>query len=134
MPYFKDTKNNVHFLEDAIFSYLLPDGCVEITDTEAKALVMPTDDDELIAQYTIAIQQRLDNFARTRNYDSILSATTYATSSIPKFKAEGKCAVELRGATWAKCYEILEDVESGARTMPALDELLSELPALSWGT
>ena len=88
--------------------------------------------EQIIAQYTGAVQQHLDNFARTRNYDGILSAATYATSQVPKFKAEGQYAVEARDATWAKCYEILAAVEAGSRPMPTLDELLAELPVLTW--
>ena len=88
--------------------------------------------EQIIAQYTGAVQQHLDTFARTRNYDGILSAATYATSAVPKFKAEGQYAVEARDATWAKCYEVLAAVEAGTRPMPTLDELLAELPVLTW--
>lgn len=82
--------------------------------------------------YSLAIQNKLDSFARTRNYDGILSAATYATSSVLKFKAEGQYAVGARDATWAKCYEILAEVEGGTRPMPTLEELMAELPALVW--
>ena len=85
-----------------------------------------------LAGYIAEIQKRLDDFARTRNYDGILSAATYATSTVPKFKAEGQYAVEARDATWAKCYEILAAVEGGTRPMPTLEELIAELPVLTW--
>lgn len=88
--------------------------------------------EQIIAQYDAAVQQRLDDFAKTRNYTNIMSAATYATSTVPKFKAEGQYAVEARDATWAKCYEILAAVEAGSRPMPTLDELLAELPVLTW--
>jgi hypothetical protein len=88
--------------------------------------------EQIIAQYTGAVQQHLDAFARTRSYDGVLSAATYATSTVPKFKAEGQYAVEARDATWAKCYEVLAAVESGSRPMPTLEELLAELPTLTW--
>lgn len=87
---------------------------------------------QLVTQYTAAVQKHLDDFARTRSYDSILSAATYATSTVPKFAAEGQYAVEARDATWAKCYEVLAAVEAGSRPMPTLDELLAELPVLAW--
>ena len=82
--------------------------------------------------FTAAIQAHLDNFAQTRNYDGILSAATYATDVNPKFKAEGQYAVEARSATWAKAYAILDEVMSGQRPMPSLEEVLAELPTLSW--
>ena len=87
---------------------------------------------QIIAQYTAAVQSRLDAFFQDRGYDGVLSAATYATSSVPKFKAEGQYAVEARDATWAKCYEILAAVESGTSPMPTEAELLAELPALVW--
>lgn len=103
----------------------------EMTAEEIAALPLPSQA-EIIATYTGAIQKRLDDFARTRNYDGILSAATYATSTVPKFAAEGQYAVEARDATWAKGYEILAAVEAGQRTAPTLEALAAELPALAW--
>lgn len=79
-----------------------------------------------------AVQARLDAFAQARGYDGILSAATYATSTNAQFAAEGKYAVEARDLTWAKCWQILNDVMSGQRPEPSLEEILSELPALTW--
>ena len=87
---------------------------------------------QIIAHYTSGVQKYLDDFAKTHSYDSILSACTYATSTVQKFAAEGQYAVEARDATWAKCYEILADVESGKRPMPSLEEIIAELPELEW--
>lgn len=80
-----------------------------------------------------ATQERLDNFARTRNYDGILSACTYATSNIPKFAAEGQVAVNLRDATWAALYQILEEVQAGQREAPTgFSDIEPLLPPLEW--
>lgn len=79
-----------------------------------------------------AVQKRLDDFAKTRGYDGILSLSTYCTSTISKFALEGQRGVDLRDAHWAACYQILADVQSGARPVPTLDEILSEMPALTW--
>jgi len=38
MPHYKDTNNQLHFLEDTGFENMLPEGCVEITDEEAAAI------------------------------------------------------------------------------------------------
>lgn len=48
-----------------------------------------------------------------RNYANIMSAATYATGTVPKFKAGGQYAVEARDATWVKGYEIPDAVLSG---------------------
>ena len=80
-----------------------------------------------------ATQQRLDVFARTRNYDGILSACTYADSSVPKFATEGQYAVQARDATWAALYALLAEVQSGARPAPtSFADVEPLLPALEW--
>jgi hypothetical protein len=84
------------------------------------------------ADFVAKVQSRLDAFARTRSYDGILSACTYATSMNPKFAAEGQYCVQARDATWAKCYEILSAVQSGQRPVPTWEELEAELPMLQW--
>lgn len=86
-----------------------------------------------LERFTAAIQKRLDDFARTRNYDSILSACTYATSAVTKFNTEGQACVNLRDATWAAAYDILAEVEAGNRPMPQnLNDIEADLPALVW--
>lgn len=78
-------------------------------------------------------QNRLDDFARTRSYDGILSACTYATSSVPKFQAEGQYCVVARDETWATLYTILAEVEAGVYPMPtSFADIEPELPALVW--
>jgi len=78
-------------------------------------------------------QQRLDTFAKTRNYDSILSACTYATSAVLKFKNEGQYCVNSRDATWSVLYTILAEVQAGTRPMPqSYAEIEPELPQLTW--
>lgn len=80
-----------------------------------------------------ATQARLDAFAKTRLYDSMLSACTYATSTVTKFQIEGQYCVEARDATWAALYAMLAEVLSGARPMPSgFAEIESELPVLAW--
>lgn len=88
---------------------------------------------EAQAAFTVAIQERLDAFAQTRGYDGIMSACSYFGSTNPSFKAEADTAIALRDATWAQCYAILDAVLAGERAAPTLDELISELPVLTWG-
>jgi hypothetical protein len=89
--------------------------------------------EELQAEIVEATQKRLDDFARTRNYDGILSACTYASSSVPKFAAEGQYCVDARDNTWATLYTILGEVQAGTRPVPTgFDDIAGDLPALEW--
>lgn len=98
---------------------------VERTPEAAGALVLQ--------EVTTATQKRLDDFARTRNYDGILSLCTYASSPTAKFAAEGQYGVTARDATWATLYEMLAEVQAGTRPMPGgYTDVEPELPALVW--
>jgi hypothetical protein len=78
-------------------------------------------------------QERLDSFARTREYDGILSACTYASSSVEKFMIEALYCIDVRDQTWAKLYEIMSEVEQGIRPIPSdISDIESELPELAW--
>jgi hypothetical protein len=93
----------------------------------------PPTSEEIEKEIVTSTQDRLDFFARTRNYDGILSACTYATSPTNKFKVEGQYCVDSRDATWSKLYDILNEVQSGTRPMPSgYKEIEPELPVLEW--
>lgn len=79
------------------------------------------------------VQERLDIFAKTREYDGILSACSYATSTIEKFSIEGQFCVQLRDNTWKKIYSIFDEIENGDRQMPiSYNEIEEELPIAEW--
>jgi hypothetical protein len=93
----------------------------------------PPTPQEVEAEIVAGTQERLDSFARTRNYDSILSACTYASDPIERFAIEGQYCVDARGQTWAKLYEILAEVEAGLRPMPnGYADIEPDLPPLVW--
>jgi hypothetical protein len=88
---------------------------------------------QIKAKCIAGTQNRLDTFAQTRGYDGILSACTYATSTVDKFRNEGTYCVEARDATWTKAYEILAEVEAGTRPMPSgYPDIEPDLPPLVW--
>jgi hypothetical protein len=90
-------------------------------------------EEEILADFVTKIQSSLDAFARTRNYDGILSACTYISSRVPNFASDARICIDLRDATWAAAYRILGDVKAGRRNIPtSLSELSSELPPLIW--
>ena len=55
----------------------------------------------LQGMFTDKIQQRLDDFARSKgkSYDNMISLCTYATSKKPIFSIKGQYGVEARDAT-----------------------------------
>ena len=75
-----------------------------------------------------AVQNMLDNDAKAKGYDSILSACSYAAYP-NQFQAEGQEFLVKRSAVWAKYYEILGEVEAGTRPAPTVPELLAEIAA-----
>ena len=110
-------------------------GRVIAADAEGRPVLQdqpPPTSEQIIASFVSAVQRRLDDFAKTRGYDGILSAATYATSTVPKFAGEGQYAVEARDATWAACYQMLDEVQSGHRPMLSIEEVMAELPELKW--
>lgn len=89
--------------------------------------------DKTIEALQDAVQSRLDDFAKTRYYNDITSACTYATSQNPVFAAEGQYCVNARDTTWAYLYGELAKIKAGTRTLPAsYGELEPELPVLEW--
>lgn len=105
----------------------LPDE--QITANQAAAKL------RLIESVTASTQARLDEFAKTRNYDGILSACTYASSTVTKFQSEGQYCVNARDATWATLYTIMSAVEAGTHAMPgSYADIEAELPDLAWPT
>ena len=93
----------------------------------------PFEEAQFVEEVRVATQARLDAFAQTRNYDGVLSACTYATSAVLKFKTEGQYCVNARDTTWASVYQIMVEVKEGTRPMPgSVAEVMDLLPGLSW--
>jgi hypothetical protein len=85
-----------------------------------------------VEEYTVAVQAHLDTKAQERNYDNILSACTYATSTVAKFQAEGQACVAWRDACWSHCYQAMAEVQAATRAAPTIAGLIAELPGLTW--
>lgn len=85
----------------------------------------------LTATFELAIQGHLDASAKSRGYDSIATAVSYAEEpAVPKFQNDGKAFRAWRSLVWAYAYQELNKVKAGEREIPALDAFLAELPAL----
>lgn len=85
---------------------------------------------EVVSVYNNAVQAHLDSFAASWRYVSILSAASYANSTIPQFQAEAQALILWRDQTWLSCYNTLAAVEAGIEPMPESPEaLIATLPA-----
>lgn len=121
-------------LEALVFRANHPNGVVT-SDTSARNIA---NIDPLliqaIADATVAeTQKRLDNFAKTKNFDDIKSAVTYAGSEIPQFNSEGTRAKQLRDQTWAAMYSYMSGVQTGNVAIPrTVSDIFASHPALTW--
>lgn len=83
---------------------------------------------QLVAQFTEAIQVHLDSEAQAKGYDNIVSACSYAGAPNP-FQTESIQFITWRGNVWAYCYAELAKVQSGQRPVPKLQDFINELPS-----
>lgn len=92
--------------------------------------------DEAYKEFDRLVEKRLNNFAATRRYLSIYTASNARDSHIAKYAAEGAYCYKMWGETYAKCEELLAeylpDIKAGKRTIPSWAEIESQLPPLVW--
>jgi hypothetical protein len=94
---------------------------------ESEPVKPPITPEELSAQFTAAINVRLNAFAALRQYDDITSARLAALSA--DFSEDGHVAQVAYDATWTAAIAIWKQVTSGDLT---INEALAQLPALVW--
>ncbi|MDH1104847.1 hypothetical protein N5C55_03005 [Pseudomonas otitidis] len=138
MKHYRDPGTGQVFAYEADGSqdHLIADRLVPMTAAEVAAHQNPTPEteEELITRLTEAVQLYMDGVARQRNYDSILSLCTYATSTVAKFQSEGQAGVVWRDACWQLGYDLIARVRAGEAPIPTEAELLAMLPPMQWPT
>ena len=93
------------------------------------------------------VQKRLNDFAATKNYYSIDSIAKYTgitdqdildmpesiRASATSMRDECRYLAKQVASTWASCYKILSDVDSGVREVPSgFSDIVGDLPELEW--
>ncbi|MDK4729352.1 hypothetical protein [Rhizobium phaseoli] len=86
----------------------------------------------VLADYAAAIQSHVDAVAKSREFNDGVTAATYLTSTIPRWKADAEVFVVWRDTVWAYSYGELDKVRNGARQQPAIDAFINELPVIEW--
>lgn len=100
---------------------------VEIKDVEPRAVEIVTELAKALAQ------DKLDAWAKEKDYDGILSVASYATSTLSNFQTEGQRAVEMRDLCWGALYQYLSEVMTGQSPVPTtVEQIKARLPELSW--
>lgn len=116
----------------AVYAGQCPADATHIINNQPMTIIPEPTAAEIQAGIVAAVQLKLDATARSRNYDGILSLCSYATSTDPTFAAEGQAGVVWRDACWRYCYQVLADVQAGARNVPSIETLTKELPTIVW--
>jgi hypothetical protein len=82
--------------------------------------------------YANAIQERIEEEAKSRSYSNAVTCSSYAQSTNPKWSAEAVAFIAWRDAVWNYVFAQLTAVQSGSRPQPTVEEILLELPIMSW--
>lgn len=82
--------------------------------------------------YQREIERLIETTATSRGYSSTVSLASYATSTIPQWKAEADAFIAWRDAVWLKALTELGKVQQGEREPPVLEAFMEELPAMVW--
>jgi len=81
--------------------------------------------------YSAAVQNLLDNTAREKGYDSLISMVSYANSTKAKWAAEATAAIEWRDSCWNEALvQMGKYVASGVE--PTLEEFIAAMPEPNW--
>lgn len=87
----------------------------------------PPTSQQIAARLLLAVDDRLNTAAKTKGYDSIVTAALRAGYPGP-FHDEGVMFATWMDATYATCYALLAEVQAGRRNVPTEAELMAELP------
>lgn len=105
-----------------------PDPSIIIT-AEMKAAKAQAD---LMATFQTAIQEHVDQAARSRQYNDGVTLASYTASTIPTWQADAVVFVVWRDAVWVYAYAELDKVQGGERDAPTVEAFIAELPAIAW--
>lgn len=81
--------------------------------------IKPLDLEDSLKNLEIQIQNKLDFFAKSWGYDSLISAASYSGSSNQKFKAEASALIGWRDRVWEWANFSLAQIKNGSAQIPS---------------
>lgn len=85
-----------------------------------------------IDDYSRAIQRHIDTTARARQYNDGNACVSYISSTNETWAAEAQAFVAWRDDVWVYAFTELDKVQNGQREQPTVEDLIAELPVISW--
>jgi hypothetical protein len=98
---------------------------VDLTAEEQQAYVI-----QRLTEIGNGIGSFLDQAVSVKQYDSILSATSWTLSNITTYKSEGDAAIAYRDSIWSLFYSMVQAVQAGTQAVPTVGEFFASLPPL----
>jgi hypothetical protein len=98
---------------------------VDLTAEQQQAYVI-----EKLTEIGNGIGSFLDQAVSVKQYDSILSATSWTLSNITTYKSEGEAALAYRDSVWSQFYGMVQAVQAGTQAIPTVGEFFASIPPL----
>jgi hypothetical protein len=98
---------------------------VDLTAEEQQAYII-----QRLTEIGSGIGSFLDQAVSVKQYDSILSATSWTLSNITTYKSEGDAAIAYRDSIWSLFYNMVQAVQAGTQALPTVGEFFASLPPL----
>lgn len=121
MPHFKDSENNLYFIEDSAFIRLLPQGCVQITDDEAMMLASDPGEPAIAICDPWQIRKALTAMGLRQAVEDAVAASTDQSLKdgwefAPRFRSDDPFVLAM-GATLGKSETEIYDLVALAQTL-----------------
>ena len=82
--------------------------------------------------YENAVQQYLDNTAKSKGYDNTYTCLSYLNSTNETWKTESNIFNAWRDSVWETCHEYLNKYKTGELEFIPISGLLDKLPKIEW--
>jgi hypothetical protein len=121
-----DDNSYVRFVDDewTIFK-------MQIVDDRMEQEPQPTIEEQL-KHLSSVVRMHMHTKVQEKDYDNIISACSYISSTNDQFREEAQKCIEWRDNVWEMFHAITQDVHSRLIEVPTEEDLIKMLPELIW--